>query len=407
MRLAIMLVAAGIGGLTLAGCVETPPGGIAPSGVAASARGAALTATSACTSGGVLKQVPFLSLPYDPKSNTAPSAGAAIPTDVWTDLQAAFAIATGFQTQLCALNGIFINPAGCTKPDDPTTCVSSPMVIANNGWGVRQYDPNNGNILGRYIALPLGLWNNSAPSGWSCGTRTYCAPPFHTYQTALLQGLLMALSPTLLPAAPKLPSFSIANASADTGAMSVLATLAHEYGHILWYDKFVAKGGGPADPTGTSFCGGQFYTTPTVSWQYPVSVPPGRWLNFGQIRDQSPLTSPILTLPGFYNANLPAKAGDNLLRLYVGGISVGPWASVLAAFSPDEDFVETFELSVLASAQPSGASQPLLQSMKVAIPGSHGTIPFDVFTNLQNGTELARKYVCIAGALPPQSQLRR
>ena len=201
---------------------------------------------------------------------------------------------------------------------------------------------------------------------------------------------------------------ALASTCPSCAAASVLATLAHEYGHVLWYDTFVPKGGGPADPTGNGFCDGHFYTAQTAPWQYPVSAPPGRWLNFGQIRDQSPLTSPILPLPGLYGANLPGKAGDNLLRLYVGGASGGPWASVLAAFSPDEDFVETFELSVLASAEPAGATQPLLQSMPITIPGSRGAPPsFDVFTNLQPGNELARKYFCIAGSLPSQAQFRR
>ena len=401
MQLTLPVLVAGIVGLTLCACAPVE-------------RASVPATTSACTSG-ALNTVPFLSLPYDPTSNTTPSAdGAAIPGDVWTDLQNAFAIAAAFQKQLCGLNGIFINPKDCRRVDptnpkspyDPTTCNSQPMAIADNSWGMRQYDPTSGNILGRYIALSLGLWNNTGSPGWSCGVRTNCAPPFHTYQTALIQALLIALSPTFQPVPGKLPTFSIA-ASADTAAMSVLATLAHEYGHVFWYDTFVPKGGGPADPTGNGFCSGKFYTAPTASWRYPVDVPPGRWLNFGEIRNQSPLTSPILPLPGLYNANLPGKAGDNLLRLYVGGAYGGPWASALAAFSPDEDFVETFELSVLASAEPAGATQPLLQSMPITIPGSRSVPPsFDVFTNLQTGTELARKYICIAGSLPPQAQLR-
>lgn len=405
MKILPSVFVAGIVGLILCACVQ-----LGPTVVSAPAP----ATTSACT-GGALNKVPFLQSGFDPRSNSTPQQDpAAIPTDVWTDLQKAFSIAPpSFQQQLCGangVNGIFINPAGCRRlnpndpnsPYDPTTCNSSPMAVGNNSWGMRQYDPNSGAILGRYVALSLGLWNNSASPSWTCSGRTYCAPPFQTYQTGVVQALLMSLAPTVPISATSLPTIS-PSASANIPEMSVLASLAHEYGHILWYDNFVPmKGGGPAALAAPGFCGGQFYTAATAPWQYSVSVPPGRWLSFGQIREQSPLNSTILDLPGLYASNLPGLAGDNLNRLFNGG----QWASTLAAFSPDEDFVETFELTVLAAAKPAGAAQPLLQSMVIKIPGSHKTYSPDIFDNLVSGTELARKYVCLAGSLPPQAQFR-
>ena len=402
MKILPPVLIAGIVGLILCACPQLGPTGLS---------GLAPATTSACT-GAALNKVQFLQYGFDPKSNTTPQPDAAtIPDDVWADLQKAFSIAPpGFQQQLCNLNGIFINPASCarlnpndpTSPYDPKTCNPSPMAIGNNSWGMRQYDQNSGAILGEYIALSLGLWNNSASPGWTCIGRTYCAPPFQTYQTGVVQALLMSLAPAVPINATNLPTIS-SSASANTSEMSVLATVAHEYGHVLWYDKFVPRGGGPADPTGAGFCGGKFYTGPLASWKYPVAVPPGRWLDFGEIREQSPLNSTILNLPGFYTANQPGLAGDNLNRLFNGGL----WASTLAAFSPDEDLVETFELTVLAAAKPPGAAQPLLQSMVMKIPGSRGRIySFDIFDNLVSGTELARKYVCVAGSLPPQAQFR-
>jgi hypothetical protein len=403
MKSRALISTAGIVGLTLFACAPTTPTIVSAPAPAT---------TSACT-GGALNKVPFLQSGFDPRSNSTPQPdAAAIPPDVWTDLQNAFSIAPpSFQQQLCSVNGIFINPAGCTRsnPNDPTSpydpnkCNLSPMAVGNNSWGMRQYDPNSGAILGRYVALSLGLWNNSASPGWTCSGRTYCAPPFHTYQTGVVQALLMSLAPTVAISATNLPTIS-SSTSADIAEMSVLATLAHEYGHVLWYDTFVPmKGGGPAAPATPGFCGGLFYTAPTAPWQYPVSVPPGRWLLFGEIREQSPLNSTILNLPGFFTANLPGLAGDNLNRLFNGG----QWASTLAAFSPDEDFVETFELTVLAAAQRAGTAQPLLQSMVIKIPGSRSrTYSFDILDNLAPGTELARKYVCLAGSLPPQAQFR-
>src|SRR6516162_6559466 len=100
MQLTLPVLVAGIVGLTLCACAPVE-------------RASVPATTSACTSG-ALNTVPFLSLPYDPTSNTTSSAdGAAIPGDVWTDLQNAFAIAAAFQKQLCGLNGIFINPKDC------------------------------------------------------------------------------------------------------------------------------------------------------------------------------------------------------------------------------------------------------------------------------------------------------
>jgi hypothetical protein len=405
MKFTARILATGIVGLTLFACAPTGPTIV---------RAPTLATTSACV-GSALNKVPFLLLPFDPTKNFATNSipqpdAAAIPADVWTDLQKAFSIApAGFQQQLCSLNGIFINPEGCSRsnPNDPTspyvptTCNPSPVAVGNNSWGMRQYDPNSGTILGRYVALSLGLWNNSASPGWSCGARTYCAPPFQTFQTGVIRALLMALAPTVSISAAKLPTISVST-SANTAEMSVLATLAHEYGHVLWYDTFVSmKGGGSADPTAGP-CGGQFYTPAIPAWKYTLDVPPGRWLTFGQIREQSPLNSTILNLPGFYTANLPGLAGDNLNRLFTGGY----WASTLAAFSPDEDFVETFELTVLAAAKPASATQPLFQSMVITIPGTRKTYSPDVFDSLVPGTELARKYVCIAGALPAQAQTR-
>jgi hypothetical protein len=113
-------------------------------------------------------------------------------------------------------------------------------------------------------------------------------------------------------------------------AMSVLAVLAHEFGHVYWFDSFVPTPGGSFANT---FCGGIFYRD--GNWKgSPVSFPPplpsaDRFVFFG---DTSPYSgSRVPGLPG------------TLHSIYGGG----NWASVLAAFSPVEDFVETFQLSVL------------------------------------------------------------
>jgi len=114
--------------------------------------------------------------------------------------------------------------------------------------------------------------------------------------------------------------------------MSVLAVLAHEFGHVYWFDAFVTPAGGSF--ANSSFCGGIFY--PGGNWgKIQVGVPNSgghRFVFFGD----------TLSYPGSYVPGLP----NTLHSIYSGG----NWASALAAFSPDEDFVETFELRVLLKA---------------------------------------------------------
>jgi hypothetical protein len=73
-----------------------------------------------CTSG-ALNDIPFLAVPFDPKSNQAPKADTtSINTDVQSDLTAAFNAAAAFQQELCGLDGIFIDPTGCAPQLLPT-----------------------------------------------------------------------------------------------------------------------------------------------------------------------------------------------------------------------------------------------------------------------------------------------
>jgi hypothetical protein len=121
------------------------------------------------------------------------------------------------------------------------------------------------------------------------------------------------------------------DAFATNPEISVLAILAHEFGHVYWFDSFVPTPGGSF---ANNFCGGIFY--PGANWlRNAVGVPfsnGNRFVFFG---------------------DPPSYAGSHVPRL-PGSLhsinSSGLWASVLAAFSPVEDFVETFELSVLMNA---------------------------------------------------------
>ena len=353
-------------------------------------------AAQVCDSNGALNPVPFLAEPFtpgppyahDPQPDSTPLSPEiqAIVADIQSDLRAAFnAAPPSFKAQLCGLNGIFLTRAGCSGYD-PSTCNLLDNEVADNSWGFREPDGD------KYIGISLGLWKNNACQG----TQRVCAPPFQTYQTRLLRALLKreADSDTSsLPFQPQPdPNPPTFNVDPSTSAMSVLASLAHEYGHIYWWHNFVQPPG-PATTntsnTGT-FCGGNFY--PSASWQgSPVDIPPGRWISFGEIRLQPP-GSYISQLPHLLRSGDYGNAGEVLHEIY----SRGRWASALAAFSPDEDFVETFELSVLVN---SG-----LQTLRVNVTG-HGTHADDVFRNASSTSALRTKLQCF-GPVPQPGRLR-
>jgi len=317
----------------------------------------ALRATAAVCDGGVLNTVPFLKVPFEPSYKMRPEPDYDAPTnpEIQADLTAAFQAAPPFfRAQLCGLQGIYINPAGCSG-FDPSTCGSlSEIGIADNSWGFRE--PSRGD---KYIALSLGLWKDNRCTD----ARSVCAAPFKLFETRRLLALLArtaepaekdsrqtALGDRLPRLSP--PSFEV---SPDTPAMSVLAALAHEFGHVLWWDTFVQPPGSVQGPNTAAFCDGSFY--PSGAWQgRKVTLPDGRWVGFGDIRLQPDNSDVLLFSQSLRSANY-ARAFDGLHRIY----SNGRWASALAAFSPDEDFVESFQRFFLLNA---GLQQTAITSGK-------------------------------------------
>jgi len=288
------------------------------------------------------------------------------------DLAAAFAANPAFaKNALCpssttpggvtnpGLDGIFINRAQCVNPInpsdyDPSNCSSmSDTDIAANSWGLRTPLPTSKT----YIAISLGLWR--CPSG-----RGYCAPPFAQFYQRLVKALFDKTAcgsqkPPCNAADINRPVFQ---SSTDTSGLSVLATLAHERGHIWWWEQFVQPPGStPYTPTliskAAAFCRGVIY--PGGNWQgVPVRLPEYRYVEFGQLSQNSP----VRDLPALLNSN-PAGAAALVDGIY----SRGQYPSVLAAYSLDEEFVEAFQWSVLRNAglaeftaNITGTSRPIL-----------------------------------------------
>lgn len=214
---------------------------------------------------------------------------------------------------------------------------------------------------------------------------------------------MRALLHTLVPnaASALLPHFvAVEPSTANSSGMSILQILAHEAGHIYWFDTFVVDPGKQfqASPGGFAVVASpvsQCFSS-NASWTYPVDVPPGRWLDFGEIRNVDG-NSELLQLPGLLNEKHTDEFASHLRNIYTGG----RWVGLFGAFSTDEDFVTTLELSVILNATPS------LQSLTLVIPRANGksfTIP-NILDNVNSATELGKKYQCFA-RLPALARAR-
>jgi hypothetical protein len=339
---------------------------------------------------GVLNPVPFLKVPFYPMEpfDQRPEADPApVNPDIQSDLTAAFQAAPPFfKAQLCNLHGVYIDPSGCTRYDsnsgyDPSTCNLSDTGIADNSWGFRNTAKEG------FIGISLGLWKNNPCQG----AKKVCAAPLQTYQTRRLLALLnRTAEKDLRPLSAEghrprldLPSYEVAP---DSPALSVLAALAHELGHVLWWQDFVPQTRSQYIDTAT-FCDGGFY--PSGSWQgTPVDLPPKHWIEFGEIRLQ-PKNSDVLQLARFLHSGDYSRAFESLHRIYADG----RWASALAAFSPDEDYVETFELFVLMN---SGLRHSAITTY------GRGRRPDNVLRDVTVAPPLQAKLQCFARAAYPR-----
>jgi hypothetical protein len=267
---------------------------------------------------------------------------------IQSDLAAAFTANPGFsKNELCPLDGIFINWQGCTSRDPSTCSAMQDKDVADNSWGLRTPLPSSK----KYIAISLGLWR--CPTG---SAQNFCAPPFTQYHQRLNKALLdkTAGMPVSVNPIFKTPP------GTDTPGLGILSALAHERGHIYWFEKFVDPPGSLSISHTTEFCNPPFY--PGGRWQGKlVDIPTNRYVEFAAL---SP-NSPVHNLPGLLRSGGAAPIVDGI---YAGG----RYPSLLGAYSPDEDFVEGFEWSVLRKAGMSDVSVNVLVTDRPILTGGHG-----------------------------------
>jgi hypothetical protein len=180
-------------------------------------------------------------------------------------------------------------------------CRLNTIFITSSNIGVRENPADQG--TGKYIFLDARLLNGG-------GGATLAAEEAATQNAVLTQ--LGNTNVTLqYSAAP------------DNGFLGVLAVMAHEMGHVNWYDKKV----------GAKPCFVSSFMNPT----WTGSVPNRRWVNFA-----APTANDHSVDPDTHPKKRRLTPGK-VKKLY------DNYVSVFAAVSPEEDYVESYKLSALLS----------------------------------------------------------
>jgi hypothetical protein len=271
-----------------------------------------------------LAKVSVLKLPFSPEavgsmySSPQPDPNVTITNQaILSDLEMAFCNAPPFlQRDLLSLSTIYINPCadanscGLVNPTvcDPNNCNLPDQQIIETSWGFRER-PQQSHAGGRYIAMSAGLWRGGNH-----------APDLDSFETRLLNPLLLKWSE---------PQYQPSSSTRGHPELTVIAALAHEMGHVRWYDVNARGPGQNYDPN--ALCNRGFFV---VSWQGNVNAPP-RWRRFGE-RQGRHRTGDVQIGDidnAIINRDFPT-AGRLLSRIYAVN---DPWASFFAAISPDED----------------------------------------------------------------------
>jgi hypothetical protein len=191
----------------------------------------------------------------------------------------------------------------------------------------------------------------------------------------------------------------------DTSWMTILAAMAHEFGHVRWTDVTVPLRAPPNDPAGGPPNLTPLHTCPSgssnfdffVGWSYRNDnelFPKGGWRHFNDRQNEANhpidhISPPFISQ--FSTGSADAK-NDLFYDLFeTNSAPEGPWASYFGSRAPDEDFVESYVLGVL-TANTSGVAY----SLPVTLAYSNGSIKtVDVPKTLNQRAILQNKISCI------------
>ena len=315
---------------------------------------------------------------------TTPSNPYQLRQEIMDDLKAAYNNAPDFfKNQLCLLDGVYLSSAGCSG-GDVNNCTFTGDIF-NNSWGFRSYAGGANDNGWRYIAISAGLWQSNQH-----------ALPFDQFADAQLRGGSNPLAPWggAQVVSPNLPN-------PDTPWMTVLAALAHEFGHVRFIDVTVPLRG-PPNPAGGPFSfsplmtcqglpNGNFFT----GWsyrKYSQLFPKGRWRQFNDRRNED--NHPIDHASAPFISQFSYGTSDDKNNLFYNLLIESndpPWPSYFGSIAPDEDFVETYVLGVLT-----GNTTGYLQSLPVTLVYSNGSQRIiDIPGTLASRTTLQNKIACL------------
>jgi hypothetical protein len=263
---------------------------------------------------------------HGPMEFIAKAASPSHARDVAAITAAYSAAPAFFQDALCQLDHIYID----TDTQDP----AKPSV-----WGMRE-------------RLHIDAATNKPAAHIAISKRllTYLESqraPYAAYEDQLTRALLASAPNVTPPASPIALSYAAApdRAARNPAAIAVLAILAHEMGHIVWWERDVGN---------SAF--------PEISWT-TKSVQHG-FHNFGVEDPNNPALHHPVKADVQYDLRYlpPERAASDLQKIYG-----GEWASLFATVAADEDFVETYKLIVLTDTSASTPTRQALTSLKVMI----------------------------------------
>lgn len=370
------LVASAVLALICTACTpaQQPP---APGPTANVLRHSARVCTDAAS---FVKSVRILKGDYHPEQLQDPpfSDSAALTPEQSADLRTAFELAPAyFQAELCAMDAVALDDRQCVdseaghSPKEPPPCYTF-------SWGFR--NPETGK---RFVAISTSLWRRGH------------APSITEYSSTRLRSLLAALD-----AGTANFWFDTVDGHdpANSSGMTVLAALAHEVGHVRWYDWTVPTGHRIQVAARYEFarlrqCGadqlyfhdgwrapGQpaSYVIPDSAFEAPT------WLPFAATETKLVHDNPPQISAFTGNRPYEATAGrqsrspreaerelaQNLALLYAPQNS---WPSLLGSLHPEHDLVETYVFGVLTYNGKQGkprASYLGSLRLNIALPGN-------------------------------------
>jgi hypothetical protein len=321
-----------------------------------------------------------------PQSNGQPS-----PTYLNPILDAYNLAPSYFKNMLCSLNAIYVDPPDTSDPNK------------SQAWGMRERATAG---LPTHIGISQNIFDSLSKAG----------APYAYYENVVTDWLLTPLSPwlNLQQAAAANPNPWIANvsyaaspdpASNDPIAIAILGILAHEMGHILWWEYDVGKYPDPNNPPPQPTKLPLFYTFSWNNKKYPIG-----YHVFGREDQENPAINP----PGLrklryevqYSGPSYTPASHDLYRIYgykadgTPTANGGEWASLFSTVSVDEDFVETFKLYVLTSGNCFNLTP--LTALRIQVPNYGGSATsIDIINNnlCKNTSALYKKEQWMAGFL--------